>query len=280
MIAKIISSTQLSPDETALEVGPGQGALTQLIAPKVARLIAVEKDHRLIPALSKIENIELHESDILEFDIASIGSGIKIITNLPYNISSKALKHFASYKSHLSAIYIMLQKEFAEKMVNPMGSALSCYLNHHFNLSYLFEIPPACFTPRPRVRSAFISLIPNANPLEIEFFPFLELCFQERRKLLCKGLKKRYKEEKITEAYNSLGIDLNIRVEKLDEVSHFLEFCRSSKRGLIGLLGSRADIEQQETEEELEELMKEAEVELKEVRASAEARQELIRSEV
>lgn len=217
IIDKIIASAGLCPNDAILEIGPGQGALTAKMAPLANRLIAIETDSSLIPLLEPIKGSSIIHADFLAFDLETLCpfKPLKVISNLPYHITSKILKKLALHKELFSSWTVMVQKEFAEKLRSPMQGPLFYFLHYHYQIKSLFSVSKGCFNPRPSIDSTVISLIPNEEALDPLFFDFLTHIFEHRRKVLHKTLNRYYSEENVAKAFEMLNLPLSIRTEEL-----------------------------------------------------------------
>ena len=224
---KIIQASGLKKEDTVLEIGPGRGEISEGLLNQVKKLIAVEIDASLCPALkdkfSLRANFELINEDILKIDLSKLfpGAGkIKVIANLPYYISTPAITHLLKYKKQISEIYLTLQKEVAQRISAVPGTktygAFSCFAQFHTRPEILFEIKNTSFWPRPKVDSCFIRLKALAKPRlkiddEEKLFRIIRTAFNQRRKQLKNSLKKILPPE----AFKKAGIDPNSRAEEL-----------------------------------------------------------------
>lgn len=197
---KIIESCHLSSEDVVLEVGPGEGVLTQFIVPQVKKLVAVEKDKQLIDHLSKRfrDNVEFIHEDILEFPFDKLKYPVKLIGNLPYYISTPIIEKIIEYRHVFKDVFIMVQKEYAQRMVAKPNSkdygSLSCFVQLFSEPKILFKISPGSFRPPPKVESCFVYLkmSPCARfPLEDPDFleKIIRTAFQQRRKTLENSLE-------------------------------------------------------------------------------------------
>jgi len=200
-IGAIISAIDPKRDETVVEIGPGLGAITEPLLQRVDHLHVVEIDRDLIARLKKQhapERMTIHEGDALAFDFAGIGKDLRLVGNLPYNISTPLLFHLAEYVDIVRDMHFMLQKEVVERMVAEPGDAdfgrLSVMLQYRFWLEWLIDVPPESFSPPPKVDSAVVRLIPkpvaelNAkNPEKLA--AVVQQAFSQRRKMLRNTLK-------------------------------------------------------------------------------------------
>jgi len=201
IIGAIVSAIDPKRNDTVVEIGPGLGAITIPLLERVDRLHVVEIDRDLIARLKKQhspERLSIHEGDALAFDFASIGSDLRLVGNLPYNISTPLLFHLASYGQQVRDMHFMLQKEVVERMVAEPGNAdygrLSVMLQYSFWLEWLIDVPPESFDPPPKVDSAVVRLIPKPlealtarSPAMLE--KVVQAAFAQRRKMLRNTLK-------------------------------------------------------------------------------------------
>jgi len=238
IINKIINACELQPDETVLEIGPGFGALTKKIAPAVKRFFAVEKDRALYDYLSKNileKNTVFHHQDFLGYDFSYLTPPIKIIGNLPYNISSPIIEKLIQNRDKISDIFIMVQLEFGKRLAAAPGgkdySALSCAIQYYATPKILFKIKNTCFSPAPKVESCFmkINFRRDINPKAIDEQLFLKLikgAFQQRRKQLQNALAVFMPKADIKQLLKSLAIDPQARAENLS-VSDYVKIANA-----------------------------------------------------
>ncbi len=218
----IITAIAPSPDDLMVEIGPGQGAMTALLLQGLNRLHAVELDRDLVVLLSKkfsAERLVIHAGDALQFDFSSLvptGQKLRIVGNLPYNISSPLLFHLARFVGQVQDQHFMLQKEVVERMVAEPGSRdygrLSVMLQWRYQMALLFIVPPEAFDPPPRVDSAIVRMIPLAAPLDCEQQKLEQVvtkAFSQRRKVIRNCLSGMFTEPQLIDA----GIDPQSRPE-------------------------------------------------------------------
>jgi len=233
IINKIVASLNIESHDIVLEIGPGRGALTELILPLTERCHLVEFDRDLVEfwqgRVVEFPNLVVHGQDILKFDLNAILSesarSIKIVGNLPYNISSPVLFHLMKYVDRIDSQIVMLQKEVVERMASRPGSKqygrLSVMLQQRYSIEYLFTVPSNAFFPAPKVESAIARLTPLEQPDcpvdDYQHFALLvKQAFSQRRKTLRNTLKGLLDAEQI----ESLGIEPSVRAETLS-VSDF-----------------------------------------------------------
>jgi len=221
-VAKIVDAVAPRPGDNLVEIGPGHGALTRPLAERAGHLAAIEIDRDLARRLSAEfppERLTLHVADALEFDFATLGPALRVVGNLPYNISSPLLFHLAQYES-LADLHVMLQKEVVARMTARPATAdygrLTVMLQARFRVSRLFTVPPGAFRPAPAVESAVARLVPlgGAKPRiadEALFARIVAAAFGQRRKTLRNALAELLDEASI----RACGIDPGARAETL-----------------------------------------------------------------
>lgn len=219
----IIAAIAPQSGDTMVEIGPGLGAMTGLLLKGLERMHVVELDRDLVTRLQKTYNpakLTIHAGDALKFDFSSIpvpaGRKLRVVGNLPYNISSPLLFHLADIAPQVQDQHFMLQKEVVERMVAAPGSKtygrLSVMLQWRYAMSLLFVVPPTAFDPPPRVESAIVRMVPLAAPLPCDQAT-LEVvvlkAFSQRRKVIRNCLAGMFSEAQIAQA----GIDPGTRPE-------------------------------------------------------------------
>ena len=229
IIRKIVEVIAPRAGDTLVEIGPGLGALTAPLLERIDCLHVVEIDRDLIARLRERfspERLVIHEGDALTFDFGALkGAGpLKIVGNLPYNISSPLLFHLAEIADRVAEMHFMLQKEVVDRMVAAPGSGdygrLSVMLQYRFHMERLFVVPPGAFDPAPKVDSAIVRMIPidfakvgadrTARDPDL-FARLVAAAFSQRRKMLRNTLKE-FGGESLLEAQ---GIAPTARAEKL-----------------------------------------------------------------
>jgi 16S rRNA (adenine1518-N6/adenine1519-N6)-dimethyltransferase len=223
IINAIVSAIDPHRGDTVVEIGPGLGAITEPLLARLDHLHVVEIDRDLIARLKKQyppTRMTIHEGDALAFDFASIGTGLRLVGNLPYNISTPLLFHLADYVGIVRDMHFMLQKEVVERMVALPGesdfSRISVMLQYRFHLEWLIDVPPESFEPPPKVQSAVVRLIPkDASELNArsqdKLSQVVQIAFSQRRKMLRNTLKGTLSDAGFAE----LGIDPTCRAEDL-----------------------------------------------------------------
>ncbi len=227
VVDNILAAIDARPDQHLVEIGPGQGALTTALLNSGAALDIVELDRDLVTLLQRkfqhFDRLHIHSADALQFDFCSLARDrlqLRIIGNLPYNISTPLLFHLLENTACIADMHFMLQKELVDRICAAPGSKqygrLSLMVQYHCIAEQLFEVPPESFTPPPKVMSAVIRLTPHPKPpvaiddLE-DFRHIVTQAFSQRRKTLRNPLKKLLSAEEIA----GLGIDPGLRAEAL-----------------------------------------------------------------
>ena len=227
VIQRIVNNINPKEGEHVVEIGPGEGALTELVLDKIGAMDVVELDRDLIPLLKikfvNYDGLTIHQADALKFDFCSLQQDdkkLRIIGNLPYNISTPLLFHLFDNHQCIEDMHFMLQKEVVDRMVaNPGDSAygrLGVMLQYFCEAEYLFTVKPGAFRPAPKVDSAIVRLIPHEKPPVAinDFDTFSKLvnhAFTQRRKTLRNILKGQLDVAQI----EALGIEPTIRPERL-----------------------------------------------------------------
>ncbi len=226
---KIADAAQIGPEDQVLEIGPGLGHLTAVLAQRAKKVLAIEVDERLIPrlqnAFSACSNLELVHGDALEYDFGSLNGRWKVVANLPYYISTPIIQRLIVRSDKFISLTLMLQKEVAERIASPPGGKVYGYLSvlvQFYTVPKMeFKVPPGAFTPNPEVDSSVITLTLRDRPAvtvsdEAFFIRVLKAAFSQRRKTLRNSLKQLgAPKEKMDAALNSTGIDLGRRAETL-----------------------------------------------------------------
>jgi 16S rRNA (adenine1518-N6/adenine1519-N6)-dimethyltransferase len=233
VLDKIVRTIAPEASDVIVEIGPGRGALTFLLAGRAGRVIAVEKDADFVPPLRARAgpNLTIVESDILETDLHGLlagtsGSGkAKLVGNLPYSVSSPILFMALDAQALFAKCVFLVQKEVAERVCGRPGtknhSAVSILIQNRFDARVEFRVSPGSFSPPPKVDSALLSLTRRDAPLfpgvdEATFRIFLRAAFAHRRKRLAKNLEMSgIPRARVEGAYGTLGIPRNARAEEL-----------------------------------------------------------------
>ena len=228
VVGGIVSAIDPQPGDHLVEIGPGLGALTHPLLERVTHLHVVEIDRDIVARLRKhhpADRLTIHEGDALAFDFATVGDDLRIVGNLPYNISTPLLFHLATYADRVRDMHFMLQKEVVDRMVAAPGESafgrLSVMLQYRFWLEWLLDVPPDAFDPPPKVDSAVVRLIPRARSEllakdENMLAHVVTAAFAQRRKMLRNNLKGLIGEASLSQ----LGIDPAARAEDVPVESY------------------------------------------------------------
>jgi 16S rRNA (adenine1518-N6/adenine1519-N6)-dimethyltransferase len=227
IIYNILSSLQAKPDEHWVEIGPGLGALTEPLLNLGLRLDVVELDRDLVVLLKdkfkQYNHLQIHSADALKFNFSALAKDnekLRIIGNLPYNISTPLMFHLLDNASCIEDMHFMLQKEVVDRICAAPGSKkygrLSVMMQYYCATELLFDVSPESFDPVPKVMSAIVRLIPHQQPpVEVNDIKTLNRvviqAFSQRRKTLRNSLKKLIAEDAII----ALNIDPALRAEAL-----------------------------------------------------------------
>jgi 16S rRNA (adenine1518-N6/adenine1519-N6)-dimethyltransferase len=197
-----VDALTLESGERVIEIGPGQGALTELLVANGAQVTAIEFDRDLAPALRKrfagVDDFSVIEADALDIDLKALArSGSKLVANLPYNISTPILQRLVAQRDVFSTLVLMFQREVVERIVAEPGvkerGFLSVIAQNAFEIEYLFDVPPAAFWPVPKVWSAVIRLSPKPKRAsEDKLREVVSTGFAQKRKTLANNLKGLY----------------------------------------------------------------------------------------
>ncbi|HEK1766921.1 TPA: 16S rRNA (adenine(1518)-N(6)/adenine(1519)-N(6))-dimethyltransferase RsmA [Pseudomonas putida] len=228
IIDRILRAINAKAGEHLLEIGPGQGALTEGLLGSGAQLDVVELDKDLVPILqhkfADRDNFRLHQGDALKFDFNTLGvppRSLKVVGNLPYNISTPLIFHLLAHAGLIRDMHFMLQKEVVERMAAGPGGGdwgrLSIMVQYHCRVEHLFNVGPGAFNPPPKVDSAIVRLVPHEvlphpakDPALLE--RVVREAFNQRRKTLRNTLKGLLDSQAIEAA----GVDGSLRPEQLD----------------------------------------------------------------
>lgn len=209
IIERIVRAVAPKESDHLVEIGPGQGAITELLLQRCPSLTAVELDRDLIPMLEfkfrEYPQFSIIEKDALKFDFGAFAGDrpLRIVGNLPYNISTPLLFHLLGFRGKVQDMHFMLQKEVVDRLGAAPGQKsygrLSVMVQYHCRVQGLFPVPPQSFRPAPKVESAIVRLIPHAappHPAEDEQLleRIVNVAFQQRRKTLRNALKPLFPE--------------------------------------------------------------------------------------
>jgi 16S rRNA (adenine1518-N6/adenine1519-N6)-dimethyltransferase len=220
VVRKIVAAIAPAAGDFIVEIGPGQGVLTLPLLELAGRMEAIEIDRDLAAALAA-ERLKVHVADALEFDFGAFPKGMRIVGNLPYNISTPLLFHLARYADRVRDMHFMLQLEVVERMVaqhsTPEYGRLSVMLQTRFRMEKILRVGPGAFKPPPKVESAVVRMIPLGSPPDCDakvLENVVREAFSARRKTLRNALSLD------PEAYARLGIDPKLRPENLSPTDY------------------------------------------------------------
>lgn len=223
VIQQIIAAIAPREEDFIVEIGPGQGALTQPLLAQAKRLVAIEFDRDLVQYLNTQNwgELTIYQADVLKFDFAELNQPVlRIVGNLPYNISTPLLFYVLQYAEMVQDMVFMLQKEVVDRIVAKPNCAdygrLSVMLQYHCHAEKLFDVSPAAFNPPPKVDSSIVHLIPHTEPpVKVNnkalFEKLVSQAFTQRRKTLRNNLKPLLSAEQIEQ----IGINPQARAETL-----------------------------------------------------------------
>ena len=233
IIRRIVKSISPKAEDNLVEIGPGKGAITEQLLASCPTLNVVELDRDLIPILlsqfiARYPDFRIHQTDALKFDFATLlqdaqgesKGPLRIVGNLPYNISTPLIFHLLSYQADVKDMHFMLQKEVVDRMAAQPGEKaygrLGVMVQYYCKVENLFDVPPECFNPRPKVDSAIVRLTPHTQlphpAKDVKLLSRLvNTAFQQRRKTLRNSLKQLLP----VDAIESLNIDTSVRPENI-----------------------------------------------------------------
>lgn len=196
VIESIVRAVSPARSDSVVEIGPGLSALTAPLLARLDHLAVIEIDRDLAARLRNRfsdKQLTIHEADVLTVDFSQFGDSLRVVGNLPYNISSPLLFHLVAYAEHIRDQHFMLQKEVIDRMVAVPGDGdygrLSVMLQARYRMTHLFDVPPEAFDPPPKVTSAIVRMVPlgadRAQPRsERAFSQVVAKAFSQRRKML------------------------------------------------------------------------------------------------
>ncbi len=238
VLEKILDAAQIRQEDCIVEIGPGIGTMTQYLAQRAGKVVAVEIDRALIPVLQDTlrayQNVEIIREDILKMDLRRLaeekneGRPLKIVANLPYYITTPIVMRLLEEQIPIHSITVMVQKEVAQRMqAQPGGKdygALSLTVQFYAKAQIVGKVPPNCFLPRPGVDSAVIRLIKYEKPPVFVqdqklMFALIRASFGQRRKMLVNGLHNAQQlsldRETVIRALQQMGVSPDVRGETL-----------------------------------------------------------------
>ncbi len=237
LLDKICRTANLTKRSFVLEIGSGMGNLSLLLSQYAAKVVGVEVDPILCQILDKVmapqPNFFLIENDILKVDLSFLEKEkkryeIKVVANLPYSLATDIILYLLENgKGLIDELYIMIQKEVAERIASPpkrkTRGTISVIIQYYADVKILFDVPPRVFYPQPKVTSSFLKLTPYESPKEkweIEdedfFFKIVKAGFRKKRKTLFNNLKDAIGESALRKALHELGLSEKVRAEELN----------------------------------------------------------------
>lgn len=225
VIQQIINAISPQNADFIVEIGPGQGALTQAILNKIPNLTAIELDRDLVAYLQQYAknwgNLHIYQADVLQFDFKQLPSNeLRLVGNLPYNISTPLLFYLFNYAPQIRDMTFMLQKEVVDRIIaevsSPNYGRLSVMVQYNCTAYKLFDVAPSAFYPQPKVLSSVVRLIPHQKPIisvqdETILAMVVSMAFAHKRKTLRNNLKNYIDANKMQQ----LGINPQLRAENL-----------------------------------------------------------------
>jgi len=232
IIDLIIQSINPQADDTLVEIGPGLGALTQPLLKKAGRLNVIELDRDVIPILKKTclgsGELTVHNVDVLQFDFNTLveeDKKLRLIGNLPYNISTPILFKLLEHAEHIQDMFFMLQKEVVKRMAAQPDSGaygrLSIMLQYHCKVTELFGVPPEAFDPQPKVDSAIINLQPIVPICPVTNYALLEKLVKQAFSMRRKTIRNTLKGLCTPDDLEAVGIDPGLRPENIAPLSYY-----------------------------------------------------------
>jgi 16S rRNA (adenine1518-N6/adenine1519-N6)-dimethyltransferase len=237
ILHKIVAAADIHGDETVVEIGAGLGIMTGIIAAQARRVIAIEVDPVMVKILKEhlqgFKNVEIIETDVLQYDFSSACADlspekVKVIGNVPYQISSPILFRLMAFRQFISMVILMLQKEVVDRIIAPPGTKdygiPSVILSMYCQSFRVMDVPGSCFYPEPKVTSSVLKLIIREKPLvvlgdDVLFRKIVQISFSKRRKTLLNNLRHvylpGYSEDSLLSALQETGIDGIRRAETL-----------------------------------------------------------------
>lgn len=235
IVKNIVEKSGITDEDIVLEIGPGFGTLTEELALNAKKVIAIEKDHRLMEVLDytlqNYDNVNIINEDFLKIDLEKIfieeaeGQKLKVVANLPYYITTPILERIIENKNYFSTVSVMVQEEVARRVVaspnNKDYGSLTLYLEYNCEKEILMKVPRTVFMPSPKVDSAilYLELVERDFDVDEEYlFKFIRSGFTKRRKNIMNSLSKGFvniSKEELKEILFSLELSGNLRAENL-----------------------------------------------------------------
>jgi 16S rRNA (adenine1518-N6/adenine1519-N6)-dimethyltransferase len=232
IIDAIVRAIAPQPGQAMVEIGPGLAAMTQPLVERLGRLTVIELDRDLAARLRKHPQLDVIESDVLKVDFTALAAArgqLRVVGNLPYNISTPILFHLLAQVDAVEDQHFMLQKEVVDRMVARPSTAdygrLSVMLQWRYEMEDVLFVPPESFDPPPRVDSAVVRMVPRATPVVLDaklLETIVQVAFSQRRKLLRHTLGRWLEEKGVADPF-----DLQRRAEEVP-VSEYLALAQAA----------------------------------------------------
>ncbi len=227
LLRKMVRQAGVGRGDVVVEIGPGHGDLTRIIAPQVRSVCAIEIDERWREILRDVTgehpNVEIVFRDVLEVGFSDFARDARVVVmgNIPYNITGEILFKILSEKASIKGAYLTMQKEVAERLVARSHSrtygALSVVFQLQAEVKMLAVIKPYLFVPPPKVASAYVSIVfKDARPLDGGLAEFIKTCFRHKRKYLLHSLEERYGRDEIEGLYQAMAFNPSVRAEEIE----------------------------------------------------------------
>ncbi len=246
IVRSIVEKAEVGEEDYVLEIGPGIGTLTEELALRAKKVVAVEIDKKLIPILEqsigKYENVEIINEDILEVDLGRLieekfqGKSVKVVANLPYYVTTPIVARLIEENLNIESIVVMVQKEVAERMAAPPGSktygSLSVLIDYFTKPEIILSVPRTVFMPQPKIASAVIKLDLKKDLEDIDsdkLFKVVRASFSKRRKTVLNALSSYgfdIDKDRVRECLEKAGIDPSERAERLS-TEDFIKISKS-----------------------------------------------------
>ena len=235
VLGAIVDTIDPLPGESLIEIGPGLGAMTTPLVAACGHLTVIELDRDLAARLRKRPGLTVVEADVLKVDFTALarqaGQKLRVVGNLPYNISTPILFHLLSSVDHVVDQHFMLQKEVVDRMAGSPGSKdygrLSVMLQWRYAIDSVLDVPPEAFEPPPRVHSAIVRMLPLPAPVGVDaavLGELVQVAFSQRRKILRHTLG-RWLEARAEQGQFNGDFDIQRRAEEVP-VSEYLNLAR------------------------------------------------------
>lgn len=226
VLKRIVTHCQFNENDVIVEIGPGKGALTKYLLEKIPHLTAIEKDAKLVTHLQNSfekETLTIINQDILEFDFSSLNKKVKVIGNIPYNISSVLVEKLIHNRHHIESAFLTTQLEFGKRLASQPNckdyGALSCFAQFYADINIHFKINPGSFSPVPKVVSCFLSMdFSKKEPTDVDeylLFKIIRNAFGQRRKTIQNSLTVLKNKECITKILSNCDLNPQKRAEQL-----------------------------------------------------------------